>query len=179
MYVFPAKLSHARSCNLNHILFLKLLHRVLKPKFHKTRLADFSVSFAIKSRRVSKLQSMTNACLGFLLQKLSKKCWEFRLNRGAVNWKPWMSCEKQTQARVTSFLPSKACPALHRKTEGQESAAPQPSWGQQSCRTVLLCSGQPWHHPRQGAEGQLTEHPCDILFITHSRGLSWLGSPVG
>lgn len=83
---------------------------------------------------------MTNACLGFLLQKLSKKCWEFRLNRGAVNWKPWMSCEKQTQARVTSFLPSKACPALHRRQRGRNLQ--HPSLPGDSRAAGLSCSAQ-------------------------------------
>lgn len=96
---------------------------------------------------------MTNACLGFLLQELGKRCWELSSKGGAVNWKSWVSREKQTRASVTSFLLSKACPALHRKAEGQESAESQPCWGQQSCRSVLLCSGQPWHYLRESGRG--------------------------
>lgn len=30
----------------------------------------------------------------------------------------------------------------------------------------------------EGGEERLTEQPCDMLFITHRRELSWLGSSV-
>lgn len=132
---------------------------------------------AINSRRVSKLQSVTNACLGFLLQELGEKCWELSLNRGAVSWKPRMSREKQTRASVTSFLLSKACPALHRKAEGQESAASQRSWEQQSCRTVQRnCSaqGSPDTSPGKGErDGSLSIPVTSSSSHTAGNYLGW------
>lgn len=106
MYVFPPKLSHARSCNLNHILFLKEKRVCIEFKnqdFIKPRLQIFLFHLqigecrnTINSRRVSKLQSMTNACLGFLLQELSKKCWELKRRSSQLEvmgelWKANMS----------------------------------------------------------------------------------------
>lgn len=83
---------------------------------------------------------MTNTGLGFLLQELGKKCWELSLNRGAVSWKPWVSREKQTWTSVTSFLLSKACPALLRKAEGQNLQ--HPNLPGDSRAAGLSCSAQ-------------------------------------
>lgn len=83
---------------------------------------------------------MTNACLGFLLQELGKKCWELSLKRGAASWKPWVSGEKQTAASVTSFLWSKACPALHRKERGRNLQHPSPPGDSRAAG--LSCSAQ-------------------------------------
>lgn len=130
---------------------------------------------AINSRRVSKLQSMTNARLGFLLQELGEKRWELSRNRGAVNWKPRMGREKQTRASVPSFLWSKACPALHGEAEGHESAASQPSWGLQSCRSVLLCSGQPWHRPRWGGGERDSSPSIPVTSSSSHTAGSYLG----
>lgn len=42
------------------------------------------------------------------------------------------------------------------------------TWELQDPWEAPLCSWQPWHHPMEGEEERLSEHPYGVVLITHS-----------